>query len=156
MIGKADACARASGKKGEKVANQPSGACLCGAVQFEVHGALRDVVNCHCSLCRRWHGHYAAYTATARDALRIIDDEQLLGWYRSPGNAASRGFCTRCGSSLFWQRDHLQIVSIAAGGFNAPTGLVSSTDIFVADKGDYYLLDNALDQRARGLASHTE
>ncbi len=138
------------------MANQPNGHCLCGAIRFEVHGALRDVINCHCSLCRRSHGHFAAYTATPREALRIVDDERLLGWFRSPGNEARRGFCTRCGSSLFWQRDHLQTVSIAAGSFNTPTGLVSSTDIYTADKGDYYLLDNEREQRAQGLSSHTQ
>lgn len=142
-------------EKVEGVANHSNGECLCGAVRFEVSGPLRDVVNCHCGLCRRWHGHFAAYTATALEALRIIDEEQLLGWYRCPGNEARRGFCTRCGSSLFWQRDHLQTISIAAGSLNTPTGLVSSTDIFVADKGDYYVLGNGLEQRARGLANDT-
>lgn len=32
-----------------------SGSCLCGGVQFEIHGALTDVLNCHCSMCRKLH-----------------------------------------------------------------------------------------------------
>lgn len=130
-----------------------TGRCMCGAVRYEVRGALRDVVNCHCSMCRRWHGHFAAYTAAAREALQISDAERLLGWYRSPGSEARRGYCTRCGSSLFWSRDHLPSVSITAGSLNAPTGLASATDIFAEDKGDYYLLDNKLEKRQQGLAS---
>ena len=31
-------------------------------------GALRDVVLCHCAMCRRTHGHVGAYTAAARRA----------------------------------------------------------------------------------------
>jgi len=42
-----------------------TGGCLCGAVRYEVLGPLRDVVLCHCSHCRRTHGHVAAYAACA-------------------------------------------------------------------------------------------
>ena len=34
-----------------------SGHCLCGAVSFEVHGPLRDILLCHCEECRRWLGN---------------------------------------------------------------------------------------------------
>jgi hypothetical protein len=43
-----------------------TGSCLCGAVRFEVVGTLRDVVECHCAMCRKTHGHIGAYTATRR------------------------------------------------------------------------------------------
>ncbi len=33
------------------------GGCHCGAVRFVVRGKLRDVLICHCSDCRRHHGH---------------------------------------------------------------------------------------------------
>ena len=34
-----------------------TGGCLCGAVRYQVHGPLRDVLICHCVECRRWHGN---------------------------------------------------------------------------------------------------
>lgn len=34
------------------------GSCLCGAVKFEVEGSLSAVEGCHCSMCRKWTGHY--------------------------------------------------------------------------------------------------
>lgn len=30
--------------------------CLCGAIRYEVDVPLTDVGNCHCSMCRRFHG----------------------------------------------------------------------------------------------------
>ena len=33
------------------------GRCLCGAVDLMVNGRLRDISQCHCEQCRRWHGH---------------------------------------------------------------------------------------------------
>ncbi len=35
------------------MADGGSGSCLCGAVEYEVRGALRDVIVCHCGECRR-------------------------------------------------------------------------------------------------------
>ena len=43
-----------------------TGGCLCGAVRYEVDRPLRDVVLCHCAMCRKAHGHIAAYTASDR------------------------------------------------------------------------------------------
>ena len=81
-----------------------TGGCLCGAVRYEVHGPLRDVVNCHCSKCRRMNGNYAAYSSARREDLRIIEDRGLR-WYDSVQDETpdvKRGFCSQCGSSLFW------------------------------------------------------
>ena len=119
-----------------------SGGCLCGAVRYEVHGALRDVVNCHCGQCRRTHGHFAAYTKCARSALKLIA-EDTLRWYVSSATAR-RGFCGTCGSSLFWEPVHDEGVSIAAGTLDSPTGLHTSQQIFVDAAGDYYDIDDSL------------
>ena len=116
------------------------GSCLCGAIQYTISGNLRDVINCHCSLCRKFHGHYGAYTAAKREDVTIFDKDKKLAWYQSPGNHAIRGFCTCCGSSLFWDLENSSLLSISAGTLDAPTGLETTTDIYVADKADYYEL----------------
>ncbi len=44
-----------------------AGACLCGAVRYEINGQLRDAGNCHCSMCRKAHGAgFATYASIAR------------------------------------------------------------------------------------------
>ena len=32
------------------------GGCLCGTVCFEIRGAIRNIVYCHCSQCRKAQG----------------------------------------------------------------------------------------------------
>src|SRR5579863_2489373 len=76
------------------------GRCQCGAVQFSVDGPLRDVVYCHCKMCRRSIGHVLAATACALPHLRV-DGADSLQWYQSSASAR-RGFCRVCGSNLFW------------------------------------------------------
>jgi hypothetical protein len=123
---------------------EPAGACLCGAVRYRVHGPLRDVVFCHCTRCRRTHGHFAAYTACERADLELVE-ERGLRWYEADDRR--RGFCSECGASIFWERDGGTTVSIAAGTLDEPTGLRPSHHIFTADAGDYYEIADGLPSR---------
>ncbi len=128
-----------------------TGTCLCGAVRYKVLGPLRDVVNCHCSLCLKFHGHYGAYTAALRENVFIKNENNLLAWYREMNNHARRGFCVVCGSSLFWDSEEAPTLSIAAGTLDQPTGLHSTTHIYIEDKGDYYDLSENLQEFVHGL-----
>lgn len=122
-----------------------TGSCLCGAVRFEVVGALRDVVECHCAMCRKTHGHIGAYTATAKGGLRIVEARGLK-WYRS-SEQARRGFCGECGGTLFFEPLTKDYMAIAAGTLDAPTGLKTVVQIHVNSAGDYYPIDPAIRQR---------
>ncbi len=118
------------------------GGCLCGAVRYRLTGKIRQVVNCHCGQCLKTHGHHAAYSAALRDGLELIEDRGLI-WYQS-SEAARRGFCGVCGSSLFWDAPRNAFVSVAAGTLDTPTRLRTLGNIFVSDKPDYYELDENL------------
>jgi len=122
------------------------GRCLCGGVRFEVHGPLRPVIYCHCTMCRRSGGHFAAATACAREHLRLLSAESLR-WFQSSG-IARRGFCGTCGSQLFWEPAHRRYISIWAGTLDTPTGLTAGEHIYVGDKGDYYEIRDGLPQQA--------
>src|SRR5215467_4027404 len=117
-------------------ASPRTGGCLCGAVRYAVHGALRPVVMCHCTQCRRVTGHYMAATGARRADFHLLA-RQALRWYAS-SEQARRGFCARCGSTLFWQGVGRDYISIAAGSLDDASGLATACHIFVADKGCYY------------------
>lgn len=122
------------------------GRCLCGGVRYEVRGALRPVVYCHCHMCRRASGHFVAATACAREHLLLLDAGGLR-WYAS-SDWARRGFCAHCGSNLFWELLGGAYVSIMAGTLDGPTGLTATGHIFVAGAGDYYAITDGLPQSA--------
>jgi hypothetical protein len=121
------------------------GACLCGAVSFEVAGGLPGPDACHCASCRRWSGHYFASTDVKRSALTVHGEDKLT-WYQS-SEKVRRGFCRECGSSLFWDppadRDW---TGVAMGAFEQPTDTRLRIHIFVADKGDYYDIADGVPQ----------
>ena len=114
------------------------GGCLCGGVRFVVTGDMREVVACHCGQCQKFHGNYAAYTACPRDRL-AIDETELLAWYES-SPAVRRGFCVKCGSSLFWQPSAASYIAVAAGALDDPQGLKLERHIFVADCPSWYVI----------------
>lgn len=122
-----------------------TGGCLCGAVRYEVTGELRDVLNCHCAMCRKTHGHIGAYTAASKQSLRLIES-RALKWYRS-SDKARRGFCSECGASLFWESPARETISIAAGTLDAPTGLKTILQVHVNSAGDYYAIPADIPQR---------
>ena len=123
-----------------------TGGCQCNAVRFEVRGPLRDVVLCHCGMCRRTHGHIGAYTNARRGDVTLVESRGLK-WYQS-SDFARRGFCTECGGSVFWERNGSDVISISAGMLDAPTGLKTVLQIFVDSAGDYYRVDPDVPQRS--------
>ena len=112
-----------------------SGSCLCGGTRYTVSGPLRPVVACHCNQCRKTSGHYVAATQSAADDLTI--EGSTLTWYRSSEHA-ERGFCSVCGSNLFWRRFDTPYVSIFAGTIDGATGLTIESQLYPESKGDYY------------------
>ena len=58
--------------------------------------------------------------------------------------AVSEGqkFCHECGATLFFEMKGEERISIAAGSLDGATGLETIGDIFLADKGDYYVVED--------------
>lgn len=134
-----------------KAAERHRGGCLCGAVRYEVEGALRPVLACHCDMCQRTHGGPAYYTSAENARFRLVEDEGL-DWYRA-SDIAARGFCRRCGASLFWKPKAADYTAIACGSLDPPSGVETVGHVFLVDKGDYYEIHDGLPQFERGSGS---
>ena len=127
-----------------------AGGCLCGGVRYRISGARRDIINCHCRNCRRTHGHFAAYTAVLQSDLSLASDATLQ-WYHDESPDTWRGFCNRCGASLFWDnRDGDGRISVAAGSLDDSAELQTIGHIFVSEAGQYYEIDDALPRFPHG------
>lgn len=112
-----------------------AGKCLCGSVRFEV-AEVHEIDACHCNMCQSWNGG-PFIGADIRGQVTFQSDETLT-WYAS-SDWAKRGFCGKCGSSLFYRlTEQDDFWSISAGALDLPTGLSIGKEIFVDEKPDYY------------------
>jgi hypothetical protein len=120
------------------------GSCVCGAVTFEVTGSLDANDACHCSICRKWSGHYWAGADVPRSSITIHGADKVT-WYRS-SEKVRRGFCSICGSSMFFDPIYKDWFGVSMGALESPTDAKLQKHIFVGDKGDYYEIADGLPQ----------
>ena len=92
-----------------------------------------------------------AATAARRSDFAITSAEDLR-WYEA-SDEARRGFCGRCGSTLFWDGKGRDYISIAAGSLDLPTGIRLAQHIFIEEKGDYYAIEDGVAQSTGGKFS---
>jgi hypothetical protein len=110
-----------------------TGACGCGAVQFEVTGPLVDPFYCHCTRCQRRTGTAASANArVASDAFRIVrGEERLRAW--KPEVGAEKWFCGDCGSALFSRNPaDPSLVGVRLGALDSDPGIRPGARQFVA------------------------
>ena len=116
--------------------------CLCGSIKIKTKGYHRNVSNCHCIQCRKTHGIYGAYSNVKDKDIKFINKKNL-SWFKSSKNA-KRGFCKKCGASIFFKIKDSDNISIAAGMFDKPTKLKTTRNIFVGTKSDFYKITDKL------------
>ncbi len=121
-----------------------TGSCLCGANLFTLNGDMGEVTACHCTQCRKTSGHFAASFDVEEDEL--IWAARVVREHETPGGS-QRGFCPRCGSSLYFRAAN-GAFAVEAGVIDNPTGGRLTAHIHVVDKGDYYELTDGLPQAA--------
>ena len=112
-----------------------------------MEGELLGPDACHCIQCRKHSGHVFASTDVPKSSL-TVEGEDALAWYQS-SDRVRRGFCKTCGSSLFWDPVQSEKIAVAMGAFDDPTGTRLHMHIFVAEKGDYYVIDDELPRHER-------
>ena len=83
-----------------QIQNSRNGSCLCGGVSFTLSLTDRKAHVCHCHMCRKSGFGGPAISVDCENA--TIRGEENLTWYKS-SEYAERGFCKRCGSSLFFR-----------------------------------------------------
>lgn len=82
------------------------GACLCGAITFELYashqyGSDRRMGVCHCRRCQRWSGGSGLpFVVAAPERFRVTCGQELMAHYRDE-TSELRTFCRRCGASLY-------------------------------------------------------
>ena len=111
------------------------GHCLCGAVTLRATPVRRHVEACHCTMCRRWSG--LAFLGVQCGTDVEFEGEEHVVRYRS-SDWAERGFCGRCGSSLFYRYLPSGNYGLLAGLFPDYAFLPLNEEIFIDEKPAYY------------------
>jgi hypothetical protein len=121
------------------------GGCLCGAMRYEVDGPLTNVGNCHCSMCRRFHGAaFASYATVSAENFRSLTGQDLLTVYESsPGMGWA--FCRVCGSSLGLP-SRGKLSALALGTLDKDPGVRPTYHMFVGTKATWYDITDTLPQ----------
>ena len=102
------------------------GSYLCGRVTFVVTGELTPPDACHCVQCRKHSGHYFASTDVPKAAVAITGQENLT-WYHSSAKVR-RGFCSTCGSSLFFNSSNVVACSTGMSAGLVPFRILSTNE----------------------------
>jgi len=107
-----------------------TGRCLCGRTSFAAQDVDPHVHACHCTTCNRWNGGpgFAAgagsVTFEGTEHIRRFDSSE---W-------AERGFCTHCGSHLFYRLKAQDHYILCLGAFDDPTPFSLTGEIFIDEK----------------------
>jgi hypothetical protein len=121
------------------------GACLCGAVRYEVADAFEYALNCHCSRCRRATGSaFKPFGGIGRDRLRLVaGSDNLLIW---GDDLTHDAHCRTCGSLLYSiVRDGMYAHVTYGTLLDAPT-LLPTRHIMVGSKAPWYTITDDLPQ----------
>lgn len=116
-----------------------AGGCLCGAVRYEIAGAIEKIVYCHCQRCRKASGSaFVAVAPVLQSNFAITQGQQHLKNYQSPAGV-SRVFCGECGSPIIGYRDSDPgNIRLRIGSLDTPLEEKVSAHIFVASKAEWY------------------
>lgn len=113
------------------------GSCLCGSVRFSVEGFSEKAANCHCSMCRKFHG--AAFgTLVGVQGLNWLSGIDLLKEFVAP-NSTTRTFCSNCGSSLGFrvQGEPLENIELAISTFDVDIPVKIDAQIYTNYKANW-------------------
>jgi hypothetical protein len=121
----------------ELIENEAS--CLCGSVKIDVTNVNPKFTVCHCDTCRNWGGgpFFAVQCGTE---VVIKGAENVKEYNSSPW--ASRGFCSTCGTHLFYRLNKSGRYNMPVGLFSKVDNLVMTMQYFSDQRPDYYCFSN--------------
>lgn len=126
----------------ETQTNPIRGACLCGAITFEITPPSRFCAHCHCTMCRRAHASaLVTWTGVPDGQFRITAGEALLSRYASSAEAV-RSFCSVCGTQLLFASTRWPgEVHVATGSLLDPPDRLPSAHVSFDDRATWFDLE---------------
>lgn len=114
-----------------------TGGCQCGNIRYEVVGAPKQVVACHCSDCQRQSGSAFGMTIVVDTADFWLTKGELKTYAsRSAANRAKLGaFCPDCGTRIYHQPEYRKgTVSVKPGTLDDTSWLKPNVHLWTSSK----------------------
>ena len=124
-----------------------TGGCLCGACRYLSAGPVMNVRACHCCRCQRATG--SAFYVRAMVALSSVEMTGPVAWYDGD-TGVRRGFCPRCGSTLFSERAAAGTIGLSLGTLDHPERFAPTDHIWIEAKQRWLVLADDLPQFDQG------
>jgi hypothetical protein len=115
-----------------KMAKERSGGCQCGRIRFQAKALSDNPHICHCRMCQKASGNFFG----ARVSVLLTDLTWTRGepsrFYSSKG--AARGFCSSCGTPLFYHGEGSMRISMSIGAFDQPNDIELAFELGIEGK----------------------
>lgn len=126
------------------------GSCLCGAVRYQYHAEITEVMACHCLECRKAHGTpFATNAPILVEHFELLTGQDALKSYESSAGKY-RVFCHYCGSPIYSRLDKLpNVLRLRVGTLETPLPLPREgvdCHIFVGDKANWWQINDGAPQ----------
>lgn len=123
------------------------GKCLCGKIRYEYRGKIGNLVHCHCSRCRQWHGAaFRSRVVAQQDGYRLVQGQEYLARYQATPKVI-KTFCRNCGSSLatiYPTRNNL--IGLPIAGCEGELNPQHEFHIHTASKASWWQINDRLPQ----------
>lgn len=101
--------------------NSRYGGCQCGRIRFKANILLDNSHVCHCRMCQKATGSFFA-------ALVGVPLDDFI-WTRGKPDIfrssefVERGFCSNCGTPIYFKHDKSNHISLSIGAFDDPAAI---------------------------------
>ena len=111
------------------------GACLCGAVSFEVINAFEKLFLCSCDQCRQITGSaFSSNLFVCIEGLTWLSGADGIVSYQVPARDISKSFCRVCGSGVPWASGDGSKMIVPAGSLSEPAIVAERLRIFTSEQ----------------------
>lgn len=128
-----------------------TGGCQCGRVRYRTNVSEAKAYLCHCRMCQRATGGFAASFVHVPSAAVIWDSEPA--WYAS-SPIARRPFCSHCGTPLGFRFNDGEGIDLTLGSLDDPYAFAPSAHAGAESLNEAWIDTSALPrQRSDATAS---
>ena len=121
--------------------------CLCRRITFEVKQFEERVANCHCTMCRKFHGAaFSTFGEVKLSNFHWLSGKDELQHYQAENNSV-RSFCQHCGSSLLFESKYNRYegtIEVALAAFDELETIIPDAHIYTSSQVPWITLNDNL------------